>query len=114
MNLFTEPAAQIIVAIIPIVGIVFGGIVIFFYLLWRHREVQLQIRSGVYKPSSFNFPIFALLAGLLLSGIGFILFLLFLFIDGVTYSLLGGLIPLVVGICLLIFYKLVKNKDILK
>ena len=35
----------------------------------------------------------------------FILTLLFLIIEGISYVLLGGLIPFVVGICLLIFYK---------
>ena len=30
------PAAQVIIAIIPIVGIVMGSVVIFFYLLWHH------------------------------------------------------------------------------
>ena len=29
----TSPAAQVIVSIIPLVGIVIGGVVIFFYLL---------------------------------------------------------------------------------
>ena len=37
------PAVHVIVAIIPIVGITFGAVIIFFYLLWRHHEIKLQI-----------------------------------------------------------------------
>ena len=33
-EIIASPAAQVIVAIIPIVGIVIGGVVVFFYLLW--------------------------------------------------------------------------------
>ncbi|MDE6349372.1 MAG: hypothetical protein K2K67_00005, partial [Treponemataceae bacterium] len=47
MNM-TCPAAQVIIAIIPIVGIVIGGTVVFFSLLWRHGEKKLQIKAGTY------------------------------------------------------------------
>ena len=32
--------------------------------------------------------------------------LVFAVLDGFTYSMLGGLIPAVIGICLLVFYKI--------
>jgi len=50
----TSPAAQVIVSIIPLVGIVIGGIVIFFYLLWRNTQIKLLIKSGAYEPARFN------------------------------------------------------------
>lgn len=102
----TSTTAQVIISIIPIVGIAIGGIVIFFYILWHHHEIKLRIINGTYKTSSFDYRSFSLLAGLLLTGIGFILTFLFICIEGVSYVLLGGLIPFVVGICLLIFYKI--------
>ncbi|WP_340138456.1 hypothetical protein [Treponema zioleckii] len=37
-------AAQVMLALIPIVGIGIGGVVIFFSLLWHHHEVKLQIK----------------------------------------------------------------------
>ena len=89
-----SPAAQVIIAIIPIVGIVIGGIVVFFYLLWRHREISLQIKTGCY-----------LLTGLLLTGIGLVLTLLFLVLQGLSYPLLGGLLPLIIGVSFLVFFK---------
>ena len=71
------PAVHVIVAIIPIVGITFGAVIIFFYLLWRHHEIKLQIKSGTYNPTKFDLKTFSLLVGLLLSGTGTILTLFF-------------------------------------
>jgi hypothetical protein len=105
MGTYSE-AAQVIIAVIPIVGIVIGGIVIFFYLLWRHKQVALMIKSGNYKPPRFELQTFSLLAGTLLLGIGVVLTIMFLFIDGLSYSLLGGLIPLAMGIGLVVYYRL--------
>jgi hypothetical protein len=98
-------AAQVILAIVPIVGIVIGGILVFFYLLWRHRQISLQVKTGNYKPSKFNLKIFSLLLGILLTGVGLVLTLFFALMNGLSYQVLGGLIPLALGICLLIFYK---------
>ncbi len=100
-----SPAAQVIIAIIPIVGIVIGGIVVFFYLLWRHREISLQIKTGCYLPRQFNLKLFSLLTGLLLTGIGLVLTLLFLVLQGLSYPLLGGLLPLIIGVSFLVFFK---------
>jgi Na+/H+-translocating membrane pyrophosphatase len=97
-------AAQVIIAIIPIVGIVMGAVVIFFYRLWRHREIVRQIEKGVYIKPIFDLYLFSLLAGFLLTGIGLVLSLLFLFIEGLSYTLLGGLIPFALGGSLLAFY----------
>lgn len=100
-----SPAAQIIVSIVPIVGIAFGAMVIFFYILWHHHEVKLQIKTGTFVPKKFNFAAFSLLTGLLLTGVGIILSFVFALMNGFSYSLLGGLIPAVVGISFLLFYK---------
>ncbi len=104
------PAAQVIVAIIPIVGIVIGGVVIFFYLLWRNAQISLLIKTEKYEPMQFNVKLFFLLTGILLIGIGFILTIFFIILDGFNYALLGGIIPLVVGICLIVFDKLYTHK----
>ena len=106
-----SPAAQVILAIIPIVGIVIGGIIVFFYLLWRHREITLQIKTGCYMPQRLNLKLYALLTGLLLTGIGTVLTALFILLNGVSYTVLGGLVPLALGICLLIFYRVYPEED---
>ena len=105
-EIVTSESAQIIFSVVPIVGIVIGGITIFFYLLWRHHEIKLQIKTGTFVPSKINYKAFSLLAGLLLTGTGVMLSLVFAVLDGFTYSMLGGLIPTVIGICLLVFYKI--------
>lgn len=111
MNMaMTSPAAQVVIAVIPIVGIVIGGIVVFFYLLWHHHEVKLQIQKGTYTPRNLNLRIFALLTGILLVCVGAILSILFLLIEGLSYVLLGGLIPFSIGIGLLVFFRLSEKK----
>ena len=99
-------AAQVIIAIIPIVGIVIGGIVIFFSLLWHHLEVRKQILAGTYRRERFNLKAYSLLIGLLLTGIGAILTVFFALMSGFSPAILGGLIPLAIGICLMLFYKI--------
>lgn len=98
------PAAQIIISIVPIVGIVMGSVVVFFFILWRHREIVRQIEAGSYRRPVFDVFLFSLLAGFLLSGTGLALSILFLCIEGVGYSLLGGVIPMALGGGLLGFY----------
>lgn len=102
----TSETAQIIISIIPIVGIAIGGIVVFFYILWHHHEIKLRIKNGTYKTHSFDLQTFSLLTGLLLTGIGLMLTILFACIEGFNYVLLGGLIPFSIGVCLLIFYRI--------
>ena len=99
-----SPAAQVIVAIIPIVGIVIGGIVVFFSLLWHHHEVKQQIKIGRYKKETFNLKTYSLLFGVLLTGLGAILSLFFALLNGRSPALLGGLVPLALGLSLLVFY----------
>ena len=103
-------AAQVIIAIIPIVGIVMGSVVIFFYLLWNHRRRTLLIKSGQYARPDFNLLTFSLLSGLLLSTVGVALTVLLLITEKASYGLLGGIIPLSMGIGLLAFY-VIKRRE---
>ncbi|MBQ5781729.1 MAG: hypothetical protein IIW10_07310 [Spirochaetaceae bacterium] len=108
----TSPAAQVIIAIIPIVGIVIGGTIVFFYLLWRHREIMMLIKTSAYAPVKFNWVLFSLLASLLLLLVGLALTILFAVLDGFSYSLLGGTVPLSLGVGLLIFYIVAAKKGL--
>ena len=100
------PAVHVIDAIIPIVGITFGAVIIFFYLLWRHHEIKLQIKTGSFVHKNFNFDAFSLLTVLILTGIGSIHTAVFGILNGFSYAILGGLIPAAIGLCLLAFYKI--------
>lgn len=95
---------QIIIAVIPIVGIVMGSVLIFFYFLWRHKQIMLQIRTNTYARPAIDIGLFCLLLGITLTIIGCVLFGLFYIINGVGYILLAGLIPLALGISLIVFF----------
>ena len=104
MEEISSVAAQVIITIIPIVGIVMGAIVIFFYLLWNHKRRILLIKAGHYNRPNFDLSSFSLLAGLLLGSVGLTLTIFLAVVTVPTYGLLGGLIPLSTGLGLLIFY----------
>lgn len=98
--------AQIIISIMPIVGIVIGGVCLFFFLLWHHREVKLQIKTGLFIPVKTDYKAVSLLAGLLLTCVGAVMTLVLGILAKISYSILGGALPFAVGVSLLIFYKL--------
>lgn len=104
-------AAQVLISLVPIIGIGFGAVILFFYILWKHHEVKLQIKTGTFVERKFNLKVFSLLAGLILTGIGLILTLVFVLVEGISYAMLGGLIPAVTGIAFLIFYKVYPNQN---
>ena len=102
-------AVQIIIAVIPIVGIVMGSVLVFFYFLWRHKQIMLQIKTNTYIRPIVNIRLFCLLLGIMLTVIGCVLFGLFYLIAGIGYILLGGLIPLALGISLILFYAVTRR-----
>jgi hypothetical protein len=97
-------AAQVIISIIPIVGIVMGCAVIFFYLLWSYKLKIHMIDKGIYKRVPFDMDTFSLLSGLVLFILGLVLMIFFLVKDGFSYGVLSGLIPVSIGVSLLIFF----------
>ena len=99
-------ASKIIISIIPIVGIVMGCVVVFFYIMWTHRERMLMIEKGSFSPLPFDIDTFSLLSGILLVAVGTTLTIVFLVLASTGFILLGGLIPLSTGVGLLAFYLL--------
>jgi len=108
--MFKSSAAQVIIAVIPIVGIVMGSVVVFFYLLWYHRRKVLMIKTGQNLRPDFDLLSFSLLTGLLLLSVGASLTVFLTVMGKISYGLLGGIIPLAMGIGLLAFY-LIKRGD---
>ncbi|MDR2500464.1 MAG: hypothetical protein LBD37_05215 [Treponema sp.] len=102
----SSTAAQVIIAVIPIVGIVMGAQVVFFYLLWSHKRKVLLMKTGCYTRPEFDLRSFSLLTGLLLGVVGFSLTIFLSLVQGLNYGLLGGLIPLSIGIGLLLYYRI--------
>ncbi len=110
-NTAMTAVAQVILAIVPIVGIVIGGTILFFYLLWRNSQISLLIKTDKYTQRRFNIKTFSLLTGFMLTAVGLAISIVFLCIEGLSYSLLGGFIPLAIGISLQLFYKIYKDKE---
>lgn len=98
--------AQVIISTMPIVGIVVGGVCLFFFLLWHHHEVKLQIKTGIFVPVKTDYKAVSLLAGLLLTCVGAMMTIILGILAKISYSILGGALPFAVGISLLLFYKL--------
>ena len=104
MEQTTSHAAQVIIAIIPIVGIIMGSVVVFFYLLWYHKRNTMLIQAGLYSRPLFDLLTFCLLTGLLLFSVGIALTVFMAVFRGMDFALLGGIIPLSLGTGSLIFY----------
>ena len=96
-------AAQVIVSIIPIVGIVMGCVVIFFYLMWDFRIKIYMIEKGIFSKKPVDMNAFCLLGGLILFILGLCLVIFFLVKEGFSYGVLSGLIPASIGLSLLLF-----------
>ena len=111
MKIPPSTAAQVIVSIIPIVGIVMGSVVAFFFLLWSYKQRVAMIQNGLYKRTPFDIATFSLFTGLILTAIGLSLILFFIIKNGFAYGVLSGLIPFSLGISLLAFFKIKVKLD---
>lgn len=108
----TCTAAEILLSLVPMVGIIFGTTLMFFFLLWQYRLRREVIRSGKYEPAFFrNIRVLSLLFGSLSVATGIPLTVLLVVMNGVSYSLLGGLIPLSTGLGLFLFYYLYRENS---
>jgi hypothetical protein len=112
MNQTSSAAAQVIVSIIPIVGIVMGAVVVFFYLFWSYRKTSMLIKAGQYQKSDFDLLSFSLLAGILLFCVGLTLTVFLVVFNGSGYGLMGGLIPLSIGFGLLVYYGIRRGRRV--
>lgn len=97
-------AAQVIIAVIPIVGIVMGSVVALLYISLNYKAKCALIEKGQYKPVDFDIDSFCLFAGLLLIPVGIILIMFFIIKQGFSYGLLGGLIPFSVGVSMVLYF----------
>jgi hypothetical protein len=103
-----EENYKIVLYFVPIVGIIFGAILLFSIFYWWHKQRIELIRSNLYKPVQFNIRMFSFFLGLLLTFTGFVLSLVFIIVMGKSMAVLGGLVPLAIGLSLLTYYKLEK------
>ncbi|HMV78654.1 MAG TPA: hypothetical protein PKA14_12040, partial [Leptospiraceae bacterium] len=84
---------KIVLFLVPIFGIVFGSALLFFLLLFWHKQRMELIRTGQYKPWQLDLRVFSFFLGLLLAFVGAGLSLVFIIVLGKSLAMLGGLIP---------------------
>ena len=65
---------------------------------------MLLIQAGKYAPPAFDLLSFCLLAGMLLAFVGLTLSVFLAALEGFDFGLLGGVIPLAIGLSLLAYY----------
>lgn len=97
---------KVVLYIVPIAGIVFGCTLLFFLFYWWHRQKLELIRKDQYRPFPFDFRAYAFFLGLLLTYTGFALTVVLIVVLGKSLAMLGGVIPLAIGLGLLSYYKL--------
>ncbi|MCB1159451.1 MAG: hypothetical protein H7A25_25240 [Leptospiraceae bacterium] len=103
-----ESGYTLVLYLVPIFGIVFGSTLLWFLFFWWHRQKIALIKAGLYKSFPFDIRAYSFFIGLLLTFTGLVLSIVFIMVLGRSMAMLGGLIPLAIGLSLLTFYKLRK------
>lgn len=106
MESLPSVAAQVMITIIPIVGIVAVAVVGLIYVVLQHKQNLKLIEKGLYQRHKVDAQAFALLSSLILLAVGLTLSAFFVVFEGFAWSLLGGIIPLSLGGSLLAYWKL--------
>ena len=105
-------AVEILLSLVPLLGVILGVTIIFFFLLWRYKVTRELIRTEQYHPTSQkDYRLFALLIGCISAALGLPMSVLFYILDGASYVMLGGLLPFSFGIGLLVFFVFTRNKS---
>ena len=100
----SSPSAQVLFSLVPLLGVILGVTLIFFYLFWRYRIMKQLIAAGQHRYSTIRqIRVFCLLLGSISTLVGLPMTFLFYAISGITYQMLGGIIPLFAGVGLLLF-----------
>jgi len=103
-------AAEVILSIVPLVAIVFGTALLFFFLFYNYKLRKERIRMQIPTVSTMaHLRFISLLTGCVAFTAGIPLTLYFVFTDPRHPGILGGLIPLTAGLGLVAFYYLSKN-----
>lgn len=96
--------SQVLIAIIPIVGIVMGSVLVLLYLIFSHKQKMLMLEKGISKKLSVDLLAVSLFAGFSMTGVGLGLTIFFALKDGISYGILSGLVPLFLGIGIISFF----------
>jgi hypothetical protein len=98
--------------LVPIFGIVFGSALVFFLFYWWYKQRIEMIRAGIYRRNNFPIRVYSLFLGVQLTFIGIALTIVFGMVLGRSLALLGGVVPLAVGLGLLTYYHFTKHEPV--
>jgi heme/copper-type cytochrome/quinol oxidase subunit 2 len=103
------PAAQLLIAILPLVAVVLLAVLTFFIILWDYRAKKASIEKG-QQPVPRNIDDKLLLIGIVSLFVGVGLLVFFVLYNGLSNSLLGGIIPLAVGLGIITHYIIMQTR----
>lgn len=101
--------AQVLIASIPLVAVVLLAILTFFYMLWDYKKNKLILERGE-TPVPRNLDDKIMLVGFVSFFVGIGLLSFFILTGGLSDNLLGGLIPTMAGLGIVLYYFLQGRK----
>lgn len=96
-------AVQIMVTVIPIVGILMGGAVIILFLVFFHIQRMAMIERKMIQKPKIHLRQASLFTGSVLLLLGGTMSLFFFLREGLSYTLLSGIVPFSIGAGLLLY-----------
>ena len=104
-----SPAAQVLIAALPLVAVVLLAVLAFFSMLWDHQRNTIIVARGE-KPVPRDIDDKILLLGVVALFVGIGLLVFFALHDGITNSLLGGIIPVAAGLGTITHYAVSRRR----
>jgi len=98
--------AQVLIAILPLVAVVSLCFLYFFYMLWEYKKAKIILEKGG-TPEKSNFNEKLLLIGIVSLFVGIGLLLFFGLNKNFNDSLLGGIIPFMTGLRIIIHFTVI-------
>lgn len=100
----SSSAADVVIAVIPIVGILMGGAVSLLYMFYSYKQKKHMIEKGIYKRIRLDLRGIVFFSGFPLTATGLGLSVFFVIMDGISYGILSGLIPFMIGISFIAYH----------
>jgi hypothetical protein len=110
-DLFPPTIVMVIGVFVPISAIIGFSLVLCIFISLYHKKVMAMIEKGNYTQKPIRWDLICLLLGIILVFVGPGISLTTSAFFGMRlWTIASGLIPLLVGIALLIFYRLLKKQ----
>ncbi|HUZ17030.1 MAG TPA: DUF6249 domain-containing protein [Spirochaetia bacterium] len=103
------PAAQVLIAVLPLVAVVLLAVMTFFFFLWDYRTKRLIIEKG-QQPVPRKIDDKLLLLGIVSLFVGVGLLIFFSLYNGLSNTLLGGIIPVTAGLGIITHYVIMHGR----